>query len=89
MRIAPRDGLDDAGDFDRLRRLEDPGLAVVRASGGREQRNPGTNGYETCPLHDGEDSRLRTHLMNGAGIRPAMRSALRTDLPPSVLRPHL
>src|SRR5262245_33149410 len=32
MRVAPRHGLDDTGDFDRLVRIEDTGLAVMRVS---------------------------------------------------------
>ena len=30
MRVAPRYGLDDSGDFDGLSRIEDPRLTVVR-----------------------------------------------------------
>ena len=36
MRVAPRHGLDDAGDFDRLSRIEDTRLTVMRVSKAHE-----------------------------------------------------
>ena len=42
VRIAPRHRLDDAGDFDRLPRIEDSGLAVMRVSKAPNTLRPAT-----------------------------------------------
>jgi len=38
MRVAPRKRLDDAADFDRLFRIEDARLTVMRVSSAHEHR---------------------------------------------------
>jgi hypothetical protein len=47
MRVAPRYGLDDSGDFDSLSRIEDTRLTVVRV--GKVPEHDETQGYTHDP----------------------------------------
>src|SRR6185295_9322633 len=50
MRVAPRHGLDDAGNFDRLTRIEDTGLTVMRVSRAHEHTQSQDHTHEPHEL---------------------------------------
>src|SRR5688572_7031421 len=61
MRVAPRHGLDDAADFDRLRRIEDAGLTVMRVSNAHEHVESQDQAHEPHEL---------SHVVSPIGALP-------------------